>query len=233
MTRVLRYIVDLLPKTLQITLRRTYFYRQISQGTFVSSEEEYFTLGQWIQDRDTVIDIGANVGRYTLRMAEIVGPRGRVIAFEPVQMAFGLLSYFVSRQSYGNTVLLNLAASNQTNFCRMSVPSQNKSVLFDTHTASRILPDNSNEGSILCLPVDSLNLPNRVSFVKIDVEGHELQVLEGMKRLIERDLPAILVEDNDDGPKDFLQDRGYTSYKLSSSRNRIFYPPKCLNEEES
>jgi len=68
----------------QHELRRLFFRRQIRGRAFFTDEREYGLLDTWLAQDDWVLDIGANVGHYTMRMSELVGANGRVIAIEPV-----------------------------------------------------------------------------------------------------------------------------------------------------
>src|SRR5690606_41619503 len=65
----------------QTELKRIHFSRQIKKGNFVTDEPEYKVLPNFIRKGDWVIDIGANVGHYTIQFSELVGKEGRVIAF--------------------------------------------------------------------------------------------------------------------------------------------------------
>ena len=81
-----------LPTRWQRELRRVHFSRQIARGKFRSEEPEYFLLSSLLKKGEWAIDIGANVGHYTARFSELVGPEGRVIAFEPVPETFAILA---------------------------------------------------------------------------------------------------------------------------------------------
>jgi hypothetical protein len=72
--------------------------------------------------------------------------------------------------------------------------------------------------------VDSLAFPHRIRFVKIDTEGHELAVLRGMKDLLSRDHPIMVVEDNDPNVSVYLAGFGYSAEKVADSSNMIFHP---------
>ena len=81
---LLKQIAARLPHRWQTELKRIYFRRQISKGTFgtdTTDVPEYKILHTLITSGDWVIDIGANVGYYTKRFSELVGPHGRVIRF--------------------------------------------------------------------------------------------------------------------------------------------------------
>jgi hypothetical protein len=74
---------------------------------------------------------------------------------------------------------------------------------------------------ILTLPIDALALPAIVKLVKIDVEEHELPVLRGMRRLLERDHPVLIVETGSQETVDLLHGMGYVSERLEGSSNLL------------
>jgi hypothetical protein len=87
---------------------------------------------------------------------------------------------------------------------------------------ARIAPDSVAQEiyGVLAITIDSLALSRRVSFVKIDAEGHELAVLEGMSDLIKRDHPTLVVEGT--RAKVFLESFGYSPEHRSGSPNFIW-----------
>jgi len=119
---VLKPFAARLPDRWQMELKRLHFARQIRRGSFKTSEPEYNMLPRLIGPGNWVLDIGANVGHYTKRMSELVGPGGRVIAFEPVPATFALLAANVQRFKHANVTLINAAASGGTNIVGMTVP---------------------------------------------------------------------------------------------------------------
>jgi FkbM family methyltransferase len=219
---LIRNILDVLPKTVKDELKRHYFRRQIKKHTFTSSEEEYYCLENWVEPGDWVLDVGANIGRYTLKFSELVGKTGRVISFEPIPDSFNLLAHYVALQPVQNITLMNVALSDSQQIIGVDIP-EHKTVMFDTHTQAN-LTDNATKLQILCIPFDDLCFTKKIKFVKIDTEGHELKVLKGMKKLLKRDLPVLLVEEGVQGVIPFLESCGYTSKKFDNSRNRIFFP---------
>ncbi|HZN25465.1 MAG TPA: FkbM family methyltransferase, partial [Burkholderiales bacterium] len=84
--------------------------------------------------------------------------------------------------------------------------------------------DQASELGILTLPVDALGLPARIKLVKIDVEGHELAVLHGMRALMERDRPVMIVETSSAEVVDLLSAAGYQSERLPGSSNVLCTP---------
>ncbi len=124
-------------------LSRYYFSMQYRRGLFVSYEEEYRQLDDFILPGMLCMDIGANVGRFTLKMADLCGPEGHVFSFEPVPEVFDTLSYLVRRHSQNNVSLFNTACGEKTEMVSLAkgvYPLDQKDIIFDTLTASKIDP---------------------------------------------------------------------------------------------
>lgn len=157
---------------------------------------------------DCVLDIGANVGYYTMVAAKLVGPGGCVHAFEASPQTFCWLKA---------NARLNPAADIHVH--DKAVSDECGEVTF--HTAkeactgySSIRDLGAETGSVARVPsvsIDSIlnDLPP-VRLVKIDVEGAEMLVLRGMSGLIERDQPFVIFE-VDDG---FLRELGFSAQDL-------------------
>jgi hypothetical protein len=76
-----------------------------------------------------------------------------------------------------------------------------------------------------CFALDELPFPQRIAVVKVDVEKHEVAVIRGMLRLIERDRPVLIVEGHEGIFPEFLAERGYRMLERSpGSSNLVFLP---------
>jgi len=214
-----RRIVALLPAHWQNALRHLNHRRQIRRGTFETWEPEYHILGQFASEGDWVIDVGANVGYYTKKFSELVGPRGRVIAIEPIPETFAFLASNVLMFRHRNISLLNLAVSDTGTIVRMDIPVdaaglKNYFSAAITHTEGGL--------SVQTIALDSLDLPHRISVIKIDTEGHDDAVLSGAFELLARDHPTLIVENPSDAMVDRLLQLGYTREILPGSYNTVF-----------
>lgn len=217
----LKRVAARLPASWQHELRRWFFRRQIRRGVFASGEREYAMLGEMLRLGDWALDIGANVGHYTLRMSELVGPAGRVVALEPVPETFALLAANVRLCAHANVSLLNVAASDRAARVDIQIPS------FDigmTNYYQARITEGSGQLGVLALPVDALGLPAAVRLAKIDVEGHELAVLRGMRELIGRDRPFLVVESSGEEASGLLRGLGYAVSRLGASSNLVCRP---------
>ena len=228
--RLLKRIAARLPSRWQAELKRIYFRRQIKKGTFVTNEPEYEILQDLIAPGDWVVDIGANVGHYTKRFSELVEAHGRVIAFEPVPMIFSLLSANVQQFAHPNVSLINAAVSDKLDVVGMSIPKYKPSTgltkltnYYGAHLSSAA----ESVLSVLTISLDSICMNQRIALVKIDAEGHEPFVLAGMRGLIERHHPILIIETGCEEVIEGLTSSGYVAERLAGSSNVLFKP----NEE--
>lgn len=179
-----------------------------------------------LQPGDTFIDVGANVGYHTLIASQIVGPDGHVVAIEPDPMNRSVLETNIAKNDIGRCVRivsgaawhkkasLHMARSFAHNLGRSQTKADGDGPLIDAAPLDEWLTDDE---------VKSARI------VKIDVEGAEPQVLQGMVAMIDRcpNDVIILVElspqwwdDDQSTPGDVLQpflDRGFKPYEHANS----------------
>ena len=243
--KILRKFISFFNKKWQNIFAIFYFSRQQNKGLLNSSEKEFYQLSKWVNQGDIVLDIGANIGKYTFKLSSLVGLKGHVYSFEPLPRAFFILSCLNYLGNFKNISLINCAVGeffSQVNFeedwIEPEVEKKDGNMLkipyiFHTNTQSKIVDDNSlNKNSNIlerrCLAIDEFSIKEKVNFIKIDVEGKELSVLKGAKNLILRDKPTILLElskhNSEKDICDYLNNIGYLSKKeFSDSRNILFF----------
>ena len=214
-------VASLLPWKMQQEARRWKAWLDLKRGRFLPSEPEYYQLPQFVRRGDWVLDIGANVGYYTMRFSELAGQEGRVFAFEPITATCEILSFMVRFSRHPNVTVINAAVSDKTELLRFSI-TNNRHGLPDYFTA-RATDDGTY--AAFATTIDSLSLPQRVAFVKIDTEGAEKSVLRGMQALLERDHPVLVIE-GDESLLPYLAPLGYRMQpRKEHSPNLLFLPP--------
>lgn len=205
-----------------------HYKRLIRKGRFDSTEPEFPLLDRYIKPGDWCLDIGAGIGKYSCRMSALAGPEGRVLAFEPADENFAILTANARHFPFRNVSLINLAVSERQTRVELRTPLRPSGLL--AYGLTRIVPENAlppdNEviSHSLAIAIDSLALENPITFIKIDVEGHELDVLKGMKQTLARYHPVVLVEINDPTVSTFMNDSGYTGSRKEGSPNILFIP---------
>ena len=216
----IKRVVSRLPERWQNEMKRIYFARQIKKSKFITDEPEYAILDKLIKAGDWVIDVGANVGHYTKRFSDLVGSSGRVIAFEPVPETFALLAANAELFVHKNVTLINAAVSDHMDTVGISIPKFATGLT--NYYEACVSAKEAGSLTVLSVSVDDFHIEQKVALIKIDAEGHELFVLAGMQRLVEKDRPCLIVENPSDEIQGNLSKLGYASKRLPGSPNMLF-----------
>ena len=218
---LLKRLASRLPFSARQALRAWKYGLQAASGRFQSDEPEFLELADLVQMGDWVLDVGANVGQYTLRLSELVGREGRVIAFEPIVETAEILAAMARRARYRNVTLFNIAVSERAGLLHFRVPSGAAGL--PNYFQARVKRDG--DRAIPCFALDELPFPHRIALVKVDVEEHEVSVIRGMRNLIARDHPILIIEGHEGIYPEFLAGQGYLMQpKTSGSCNMVFVP---------
>jgi FkbM family methyltransferase len=165
---------------------------------------------------DAVVDIGARRGMFTIKLARLVGPTGRVHAIEPYAPSVESLR----RLRLANVTVHPVALSDRAGRAPLYVPRANGQPLdaLASLTPSRVA---STTRSVEVRPLDDLlaDEPAPLGFIKCDAEGHELAVLRGAAELIARSMPSLVIvmeqrhqERSIQTSIDYLLGLGYAGY---------------------
>jgi FkbM family methyltransferase len=144
-----------------------------------------------LRPNDTFVDVGANIGLWTLVAASAVGKEGRVFSFEPNPVTFQKLVANIERNRRTNVVTaFQQAVSHVNGSLSFSCPTQhNLSAIADDANASDVI-------SVESVSLDSVVHGTKVAGIKLDTEGHELFALEGALETIENSSPWLIIEFN-------------------------------------
>ncbi len=131
---------------------------------------------------DTILDIGANVGFYTMLGSSIVGEQGRVIAVEPNPKTFGKLEKTIQSNQIKNALALNIGLGSQESEVELYFNSSlgNDSATMVAHGATESV-------RVKVLTLDDVVAQHNIgtiAYVKIDVDGFEPEVFKGAKNLL-------------------------------------------------
>ena len=146
---------------------------------------------------DLVLDIGAAEGFYAARFSQLVGRRGRVLAFEPNPEQFARLEAVSARRR--NVTAHHMALSDHAGDAQLHVPVLDSEQRLGLGSLAVPAGRADIEHRVVSIRVDRLDavlsgeLPP-LAFVKCDVEGHEFAVLRGAEETLRRSHPAIFVE---------------------------------------
>lgn len=205
-----------------------YFGFQAKLNLLCSKEPEWLALATFLKPGDIFIDVGSNIGRYSTRAARLVGSEGHVFSLDPSLESSLIHTIVISFTRLTNITHLRVAASHSVSCLGFAMMrSKPPSAIFSTYTTSRLSRNSSSPSSysVYAYPLDLLfaSLPH-IDFLKIDVEGSELDVLHGSTSIIKRFMPTILIENNSQDCTDYLLQLGYRVCDTISepSRNLLF-----------
>jgi FkbM family methyltransferase len=174
------------------SLRDTFVGLPVAVGVFERDVDA--VLRRLLRPGMNCLDIGANLGYYSVRMAAVVAQGGgRVFSFEPDAFAFSLLSRNRQENHLENVITLFPVACGQHEAIGVLVRDPNPS----NYGGSHMREDTQNGNPTAIRRVDDMVPPDmRIDLVKIDIEGFELFALRGMSRILATDRPTIVMEFN-------------------------------------
>ena len=182
------------------------FERRLYEGTYISNAArfiDWYALFYGAYERSniesmrellskmespTVLDVGANTGHHSIAIGALAR---QVHAFEPYRPVREILERNVARNRHMSITVHPIALSSSNGYQRFDVPTSNNTGTGKLH------PNGSTE--VQCRIGDDYLEEigcSAVHMIKIDVEGHELHTLQGLRRTIARDLPLLIIEAN-------------------------------------
>ena len=167
---------------------------EIVRGRYETAEIRF--VRELLAPGDTVIDAGANIGFFTMHMADVVGGAGRIYAFEPFDANADLLERSMAENQFAGRVVFQraaLGASSGQALLTFPAETLNSGGAYLLRPDGQALVGNL-QREVPVVALDDLALRRPVRFIKMDVEGAEPQVIQGARRLILEDRPVILTE---------------------------------------
>ncbi len=166
---------------------------------------------KYVNEGDTVIDLGGHIGTHTIALSKLVGPSGTVHTFEPQVKIFTELLVNTYLNGCDNVTPHHAAVGASEGQTFMMRPNQTNEGM--TKIGSRGEP-------VSMKTVDSFNIKN-VSLIKIDIEGYELEALKGALETVKRDRPVLIIEVFKDArfdeKMDFIKGLGYVVSHTSAN----------------
>lgn len=151
------------------------------------------------------LDAGAHIGWYTLIMSRRVGPEGKVLVVEPNAANFAVLSRNIKDNKLSNVLAFQVALSDKDGYAQM--------VLADSPTQHSIIdnPEDAKLETVKTMRLDTLLEEAGVEcldFAKVDVEGAEMQFLQGASKTLEH-RPEMVIESENIEVDEFLRNLNY------------------------
>jgi len=227
----------MISKTPSVRLRdgRTYLWDPKDRNSLLGlpyygewEPEETHFIKHHVKNGDTVIDIGANYGYYTILFSKLVGPSGSVHAFEPLSDMVSLIRRNIELNNLDNNVhIVNKGLSNHKSDVMLYTY---KELGSGATSASRRWFGACTKHRAHMITLDAYVKQQRirkVHFIKCDVEGAEMLVFQGSKNVLLRDQPTILFEITNARVKfgysqkdifSFLEKYNYLFYQIQNNR---------------
>lgn len=173
------------------------------------TEPELDLVPRAVHAGEVALDLGANYGLYSDLLARVVGPTGRVYAFEPVPFTFATLKLIARLLRFRSVELVDLGVSDQPGEVEFVVPVQASGAIAagQAHLGRRhderpgkgqhVKTASARQVTCHVVRLDDFLPPDLdVTFIKSDIEGAELLAFRGAERLIARTRPTVLCEIN-------------------------------------
>jgi len=143
-------------------------------------------IDKYLKDNAVILDIGANIGSHTLYWAMERNAK-KVYSFEPFDMIHEILLTNVKLNYLQDVVTTyNFGLSDEE--CR----AKKGSVFCNNLGSTKFLKEENGEAVLKTL--DSVDIPEKIDLIKIDVEGHEVEVLKGAVKTLEKNKPILVIE---------------------------------------
>jgi FkbM family methyltransferase len=192
----------------------------LGRHCFVTGEYEAATtrvVVALLKPGGRVVDVGANVGYFSLLAARCVGALGHVLAFEPVPVVREHLLENIKLNGFANCEVRSEALCDRSgetvNF--YEGPRNHRGV-----SSLRALSDSDAVHTVRTMRLDDLPPGQKpIALIKIDVEGAELLALYGMRQSLERDRPDLIIEVTDS----FLSQMGHSAQMLCHFLKNLGY----------
>lgn len=202
-------------------------------GDYEKAEIDY--LYSTLKKGDVFIDVGGNIGLFSLNASGIVGNGGKVYAFEAFKPNYEKFSKHLTLNNFKNVTLEHLAISEERGYLE---------ILYNDHydnvgMASFYLKDFTAKEKVESISLDDYAKTHQITkidMIKIDIEGGEFSALKGMSEILTNYQPKIIIEVNHIALKSsghseedliqILHEKGYTKTKILSksedSYNAVF-----------
>lgn len=159
------------------------FYGAVFERDLVNAVKKFVKPGM------TIVDVGANSGYYTMMFAEMVGPTGKIFAHEPTDWGIRKVEHHLSINGFKNVALSK---------SMLGARKGNDPVGFSFDPYYPLLATNYQHlqamETVPCTSLDAEYAGQQIDFIKLDVDGHEMDILRGGEELLKRCRPLIVVE---------------------------------------
>jgi len=226
---VAAHLLNKLPAGLSQSIRKMHYVRLLRHHA-EAQIPEFAVIRVLVRPGDCVVDVGANLGVFTKYLSALVGEPGRVCSIEPVPLTFDILCHCVNKLGLDNVEPVCCAMSDRTGAATMEVPvsSGGGEDFYRAHVADAAADRPLRRVAVELRTLDAVLAERlaQVTFIKCDVEGHELHCLKGAAGVIEKRHPAWFIEVSGDPDQvgsqaqatvELLRRAGYGAYWLDGA----------------
>ena len=225
-------LVDVMPGINLPMIIHPDIYFKIGYTKYIFEPESLDFIRDHLKPGQTFLDIGANVGYFSLFCSKIVTPNGRVIAFEPGEFAFNLLKKNKELNKFNNLEIHQSGFGEKDEIVEFNSGAPGMEVY---NSLGKIIHPSADPDKFKTIPVQLFqgstwlqkNNVQHIDLMKLDVEGGEYLVLKGMLEMFQsQKISRLLIEITDEMSKAFgyhpsdiilmLRDCGYNWFKLGS-----------------
>jgi FkbM family methyltransferase len=227
-----------LSNEVKINLYKDSILSRLIYDGFEKEETDYVT--SILKEGDIFIDIGTNIGLFSLIASKIVGDEGKVLSFEPAPLTFSRLNENVKLNNFKNIDTRNIGLSDKKGELTFYVSNNG----YDAWNSFAPSQDNKLESSIL-VPVSTLDAElkdldkSKIKLMKIDVEGWEKFVLFGGKDFLVNYNPVVMIEFTEENTfnagydvheiYNIMQDFGFVWHRIKKGElvkeeKKLYYP---------
>lgn len=188
-------------------------HRQFFENTELRKIHKYVSQGM------TFLDVGANIGNHSLYFSSVLKAK-KIYSFEPMPLTYSILKKNISLNKLEGTVtLFECGLESENTKAEVIIDGLKYNNLGGTNLAQ------CETGDLEIRKLDNIFIPEKIDFIKIDVERMEAFVLKGARETISREKPVIWIEIFDEKYNEvsgILADLGYKQIEILSENNYIF-----------
>jgi len=231
----------------KIFLSEKYLLKKRLKRAIVKNYEKELSIIDHFKDKSKdAIDVGVYRGVYSYKLSKEFN---QIHSFEPNPLLFPYLNKYLTK-IITNMTLYNYALSNKNELTNLKIPHRGKSIFKNNfeeiyklgcatiHETNNFEKFNNYE--VECKKLDDVIKDKEISFIKIDVEGHELSVIEGANNIINKYKPTLLVEIEEKHTKkpilntiNKIKEFGYKVYFFKNNQIIEIVEKEIPNEERN
>jgi len=188
-----------------------------------NKEPEMFILNKLVIKDKIALDVGANYGSYTYLLERLI-PSDKIYAFEPIPKLYNRL-----KKVFPKVNVFDFALSDSTGIAKFKIPQMNHKIFYSRGTLQTNIVETNETGrveiNVNTIALDSFVEKNNIGdigFIKIDVEGNEMNVIKGGLRTIKKNKPVMQIEieqrhhkEDINGIIDSIKEFGYNCFYLN------------------